>query len=131
MERVRRVLVVDDQESWRQTCAEYLGYYGFRVETAASGAEGLDRALAQPPDLVIMDLAMPDLDGFETTRRLKGDTRTRHLPVVALTGYATDSTDAEARAAGCAAVLRKPVSPRTLLHTVLQHLNPALGSRRE
>lgn len=125
MERVRRVLVVDDQESWRQVCAEYLGYYNFRVETAASGEAALEACLAQPPELVIMDLAMPVLDGFETTRRLKGDARTRHIPVVALTGYASESTEAEARAAGCAAVLHKPVSPRTLLHAVLQHLTPA------
>ncbi len=128
MKRRRLVLVVDDLESWRQICAEYLGYYDFRVETADSGAAALDKAVEIHPDLVIMDLAMPGMDGCEATRRLKSDARTSDIPVLALTAYSSDETDAAARAAGCSAVLRKPVSPRALLHAVVQQLNRALTS---
>src|SRR5262245_2573450 len=82
------ILVVDDFQDNREMFAEYLSYSGFRVEEAADGVEALEKAFANVPDLVLMDLSLPEMDGWEATRRLKSDPRTRQVPVVALTGHA-------------------------------------------
>jgi two-component system, cell cycle response regulator DivK len=108
------VLIADDTEDVRTICAEYLEFHGYQVVTAADGQEALDRAFAHPPDLVVMDLSMPVLDGLEATRRLKADERTRHVPVIALTAHAMRSSLAEALAAGFDAVVTKPCLPKDL-----------------
>jgi CheY-like chemotaxis protein len=98
--------------------AEFLSYSGFRVLEATNGAEAIALAHEHLPDLVVMDLSLPVLDGWEATRRLKADPRTRHIPVVALTGHALEGHWNDARAAGCDAFLAKPCLPDRLLDTV-------------
>ncbi len=118
-----RVLVVDDYEDNRAMYAEYLRYCGFEVEEADSGLTALDAAFAQTPSVIVMDLSMAGMDGWEATRRLKADERTRHVPVIALTGHALRHTDDEARASGCDAFLAKPCLPEDLeakVRSVLQ-----------
>ncbi len=109
------VLVVDDDEDSRAVVAEYLAFRGYRVITAENGLEGVAQATGLLPALVLMDLAMPVLDGWEATRRLKSDPRTRTIPVIALTAFGNESELAQrALEAGCQAVLTKPVAPRDL-----------------
>ena len=82
------ILVVDDYEDAREMYAEYLRFCGFRVAEARNGNEALEQAFALVPDLILMDLSLPGMDGWEATRQLKSDERTRNIPVVALTGHA-------------------------------------------
>ncbi len=120
------VLVVDDMEDGREICAEYLTYHSYRVATAADGFEALEKAFALLPDVILMDLSLPGLDGWEATRRLKNDERTRRIPVIALTAHALSSARDEALAAGCDAVVTKPVLPRDLEQAIRRQL--AAGS---
>jgi len=108
------VLVVDDVADGREICAEYLIYRQYRVATAADGREALAKAFDLVPDVILMDLSLPEIDGWEATRRLKSDERTRHIPIIALTAHALQSAHQEALAAGCDAVVTKPVMPRDL-----------------
>ena len=95
--------------------AEWLTGAGFRVEQAHNGLQALDRALGSQPDVVVTDLNVPGIDGFELTRRLKRDRRTCEIPVLAVTGYAAFASDpGRALRAGCDAVLPKPCSPGDL-----------------
>jgi len=108
------VLVVDDMDDGREICAEYLAFRKYRVATAADGFEALAKAAELLPDIILMDLSLPGIDGWETTRRLKGDDLTRHIPVVALTAHALRSAHDQAVEAGCDAVITKPVLPKDL-----------------
>ncbi len=95
--------------------AEWLTGAGFHVQQAHNGLQALDRALAFLPDIVVTDLNIPGIDGFELTRRLKQDQRTCEIPVLAVTGYAAFASDpGRAFRAGCDAVLPKPCSPEEL-----------------
>jgi two-component system cell cycle response regulator DivK len=109
------VLVVEDYQDARDMYVEYLRFAGFRVAEARNGLEALDRAFALVPDVVLMDLALPRMDGWEATRRLKTDPRTSHIPVVALTGHALAGHADGARQAGCDAFVRKPCLPDVLV----------------
>ena len=94
---------------------EWLTGSGFRVSQAHNGLQALERALDLLPDVVVTDLNIPGIDGFELTRRLKHDPRTREIPVIAVTGYAAFAADPErAHRAGCDVVLPKPCSPDDL-----------------
>jgi two-component system, cell cycle response regulator DivK len=119
------VLVVDDFQDNREMFAEFLLLSGFRVAQAATGPEALDRAFALLPDVILMDLSLPELDGWEATRRLKGDARTRHIPVVALTGHVLADHSRDAREAGCDAFLTKPCLPEALVVEVQRALAAA------
>lgn len=114
----RLVLIVDDFDDNREMYAEYLSFAGFEVVEARDGLEALARARRLLPAVVVMDLSLPRLDGWATTRRLKRSARTRDIPVLALSGFALDDTEAEARAAGCDAFLTKPCLPEGLLREV-------------
>jgi len=109
------VLVVDDFQDNREMFAEFLQISGFRVAEAATGREALARAFELVPDVILMDLSLPELDGWEATRTLKGDPRTRHIPIVALTGHALADHSREAKDAGCDAFLTKPCLPEVLI----------------
>jgi two-component system cell cycle response regulator DivK len=99
--------------------AHWLTDAGFRVDQAHNGLQALERAFDAVPDIVVTDLNIPGIDGFELTRRLKQDPRTRDIPVLAVTGYAAFASDPErARRAGCDAVLPKPCSPEDLESTI-------------
>jgi two-component system, cell cycle response regulator DivK len=108
------ILIVDDVAHGRALCAEYLEEKGFRVATAEDGLDGFDTALALQPDVILMDLSLPVLDGWEATRLLKHTERTRRIPIVAITAHQLASAHEQARAAGCSAVLVKPCRPMDL-----------------
>ena len=120
------VLIVDDFADNREMYAEYLRFAGFRVEEAASGQEALERAHANPPDAAIMDLSLPEMDGWEATRRLKADPRTQHVRVIALTGHALKGHSESAMKAGCDLFVTKPCLPEDLV----KHLEELLEVRR-
>ena len=113
------ILLVEDDRDGRQMYAGWLTQAGFRVEQAHNGLQALERALELVPDLVVTDLNIPGIDGFELTRRLKLDPRTSRVPVVAVTGYAAFAADpGRAQRAGCDVVLEKPCSPEHLESTI-------------
>lgn len=121
------VLVVDDVAHGREIFAEYLEFRGFRVATAADGLEALDKAFELLPDIILMDLSLPQLDGWEATRRLKGDERTKTIPIIALTAHALASAHDKAMAAGCDSVVTKPCVPRDLEAEVRRQLAARSG----
>jgi two-component system cell cycle response regulator DivK len=102
------VLVVDDYPDAREMYAEWLRVCGYRVAVAGTVGDALALAHRDPPSAILMDLSLPGVDGFEATRQLKADARTRHIPVLALSGQAGADTGRRALAAGCAAFLVKP-----------------------
>lgn len=113
------VLLVEDDREGRHMYTQWLAHAGFRVDQAHNGLQALERALEHAPDVVVTDLNIPGIDGFELTRRLKQDPRTRAVPVVAITGYAAFAADpSRAAKAGCDAVLEKPCSPEDLEATI-------------
>jgi len=119
------VLVVEDYQDAREMYAEYLRFAGFRVAEARNGIEALEKASALSPDIILMDLALPRMDGWEATRRLKADERTRAIPVVALTGHALAGHAEGARQAGCDAFVTKPCLPDALVAEVRRVLDLA------
>src|SRR6185295_717425 len=119
------VLVVDDVDHGREIFAEYLEFRGFRVATAADGLEALEKAFELLPDVILMDLSLPGIDGWEATRRLKQDERTRDIPVIALTAHALASAHDKAREVGCNAVVTKPCLPQELEQEVRRQLETA------
>lgn len=116
------ILVVDDYQDAREMYAEYLEFSGFRVVEARNGAEALDKAFEHTPDVILMDLSLPVMDGWEATRRLKADERTRSIPVVALTGHALSGHSNGAKDAGCDAFVTKPCLPDALVQEVKRQL---------
>ena len=120
------VLVVDDFADNRQMYAEYLAFVGYRVAEAENGQEALDKAFDMRPDVIVMDLSLPGMDGWEATRRLKSDARTRHIPVIALTGHALAGHSKGALEAGCDAFVTKPCLPEDLV----THIRRALDGKR-
>ncbi|HEX5108199.1 MAG TPA: response regulator [Vicinamibacterales bacterium] len=117
------ILVVDDYQDAREMYAEYLQFSGFRVAEARNGNEAVDQAFALKPDLILMDLSLPGMDGWEATRRLKADESTRHIPIVALTGHALAGASDGARKAGCDSFVTKPCLPDDLVVEVRRMLN--------
>lgn len=115
------VLVVEDHDAARDTLAEFLTVCGFQVHTAPDGREGVELAQRIHPDVIVMDLAMPVMDGWEATRRLKANHATRNIPVLVLTAYGHDLAHRLAQEMGCSEVLVKPVDPRFLQQRVAFH----------
>jgi two-component system cell cycle response regulator DivK len=116
------VLVVDDYQDAREMYAEYLSFSGFRVAEASNGLEAVEKAFALRPDVILMDLSLPGMDGWTATRQLKTDERTRSIPVVALTGHALAGASDGARQAGCDAFVTKPCLPDELVLEVRRML---------
>lgn len=109
------ILVVEDYDDAREMYVEYLTFTGFRVESATNGLEAIEMTQRLKPDLVLMDLALPKLDGWEATRRLKSDPATARIPVIALTGHALAGHAERAREAGCDSFITKPCVPDELV----------------
>jgi CheY-like chemotaxis protein len=109
------VLLADDVEDNREMYREFLAYHGMRVVTATNGREALDEAFSQRPDAIVLDLSMPDVDGWEACRRLKADERTKGIPILAVSGHALKGAEAAAKAAGCDVYLIKPCLPERVL----------------
>lgn len=117
------ILVVDDYQDAREMYAEYLQFSGFRVAEARNGNEAVDQAHKLKPDLILMDLSLPGMDGWEATRLLKADDSTKHIPIVALTGHALAGASEGARKAGCDSFVTKPCLPDDLVVEVRRMLN--------
>lgn len=118
------MLLVEDDRDGRRLYAEWLTHAGFKVDQAHNGLQALERALELVPDVVVTDLNIPGIDGYELTRRLKQDPRTKAVPVLAVTGYAAFAADpARAQRAGCDAVLEKPCSAEDLEAAIRNLIN--------
>jgi two-component system cell cycle response regulator DivK len=118
-----QVLLVDDYADAREMYTEYLEFSGFDVVQAANGIEALERAVESGPDIILMDLSLPVMDGWEATRRLKADQRTADIPVVALTGHALAGISEGAKKAGCDAFVTKPCLPEDLVTEIRKVLD--------
>jgi two-component system, cell cycle response regulator DivK len=112
------ILLVEDFADAREMYREYLEFSGFRVDTACDGREALEKARTIDPDLVLMDLSLPVIDGWEATRQLKADPRTQHLLVVALSAHALAADGDRARQAGCDGFIPKPCLPSDLVSLI-------------
>ena len=116
------ILIVDDHEDTRLMYVEYLTYAGYRVEEATTGAEALVMAKVRKPALIVMDLTMPDIDGWEATRRLKADKRTASILVLVCSGRVLGDAEDQARQAGADAFLSKPCLPEDLAKKIADML---------
>jgi CheY-like chemotaxis protein len=114
--------VVDDFEDNRAMYVEYLQFRGFRVAEAVNGEEAVARATELMPAVIIMDLSLPVMDGWEATRQIKANARTMHIKVIALTGHAEPAHAKRALDAGCDDFVAKPCLPEKLLAKVREHL---------
>lgn len=112
------ILLVDDFADNREIYAEYLRFSGLRVAEATNGREAIEQARALRPNLVVMDLALPGIDGWGATRSLKADPRTRGIPVIALTGHTLEDYSRRAIEAGCERVVMKPCLPEALYEAI-------------
>lgn len=112
------ILVVEDNDTIRNAFSILLGESGYEVAQAASGAEALDRSRSLLPDLVLMDLGLPDVNGLEVTRQMKADKDTRDIPIIALTGRALETNERECLDAGCVGFLAKPIDTEQLLRRI-------------
>ncbi|MBI1763512.1 MAG: response regulator [Acidobacteria bacterium] len=118
----KKILIVEDNEQNLYLATYLLQNNGYEVSAARTGLEGLELARTLQPDLILMDLQLPELDGYEVTRRLKGDPATRQIPVLAVTSYAMSDDREKALAAGCAGHLEKPLAPETFASQVAKFL---------
>jgi two-component system cell cycle response regulator DivK len=118
----KRILVIEDQEDNRQILRDLLGNAGFDMIEAADGQEGVAAANKERPDLILMDIQLPIMDGYEATRRIKANPELKAIPIIAVTSYALSGDEAKAMAAGCDAYVTKPYSPRQLLAKVKEYL---------
>jgi two-component system, cell cycle response regulator DivK len=116
------ILVVEDQPDNRRILRDMLSNAGYELIEAESGEEALTAVEAQRPDLILMDIQLPVMDGYEATRRIRLNPDLKSIPIIAVTSYALAGDEAKALAAGCTAYVTKPFSPRALLAKVQEHL---------
>ena len=119
----KRILVVEDQADNRRILRDLLGSAGYALIEAESGEEALTAVETQRPDLILMDIQLPVMDGYEAARRIKSNPDMKAVPVIAMTAYALAGDEAKARAAGCNAYISKRFSPRALLAKVREYLS--------
>jgi len=122
----KTVLIVEDQIEMRAINAMYLHHYGFRVLAADNGMEGVEAARELHPDVIVMDISMPGMDGIRATEALKRDPETEDIPVLIVTAHPYGSVGKRAVDAGCDAYLTKPCDPRRLLQEIQRHLNAGM-----
>ena len=118
----KTILVVEDQEDNRRIMRDLLSSAGYEVAEALTGLEGVSQSEALRPDLILMDIQLPGIDGYEATRRIKANADLRHIPIIVVTSYALSGDDVKAFEAGCDAYMAKPFSPRKLLALVNEQL---------
>src|SRR6202040_437207 len=118
----KRILVVEDTENNRRILNDLLTKAGFDVIEAIDGETGVAMAAERRPDLLLMDIELPIIDGYEATRRIKSNPDLRHIPIIAVTSYALSGDEDKARAAGCDDFVPKPYSPRQLLAKIRELL---------
>jgi two-component system cell cycle response regulator DivK len=119
----KRILMIEDTEDNRQIVRDLLATTDFELLEAVDGAAGIVAAANEKPDLILMDIQLPVIDGYEATRRIKADPALRHIPIIAVTSYALSGDEAKALAAGCDGYIAKPFSPRKLLAKVHEFLS--------
>ena len=119
----KRILIVEDHEDARRILRDMLETTDYELVEAENGEQALAVVARQRPDLILMDIQLPILDGYEATRRIKADPALRSIPIIAVTSYALSGDEAKARAAGCDDFIPKPYSPRQLLAKVRQYLD--------
>ena len=124
----KRILMVEDTEDNRQIIRDLMDSVGYELLEAEDGAVGVAMAAEHRPDLILMDIQLPVLDGYEATRRIKTDPALRHIPIIAVTSYALAGDEAKARSAGCDGYVAKPFSPRQLLAKINELLPSGAGS---
>ena len=118
----KRILVVEDHEENRRIMHDLLTTAGFEMIEAHTGEDGVRAAEAERPDLILMDIQLPGLDGYEATRQIKAKPELRAIPIIAVTSYALSGDEGKAREAGCDEYVAKPFSPRALLAKVRELL---------
>src|ERR1700692_302601 len=116
------ILVVDDNSTNRKLVSDVLGFEGYRILQASDAESAQEIIRSTPPDLILMDIALPGMDGLTLTRLLKADENNRHIIIVALTAFAMKGDDAKAREAGCDGYVTKPIDTRTLPNAVAGYL---------
>lgn len=123
----KTVLLVEDNEDNRIVYSTILKHFGYNVTEALNGEEGIDKARTQKPDLILMDISIPIIDGWEATQVLKGDPETNKIPIIALTAHALASDREKAMEVGCDSYLAKPCEPRAVVAEVQRFLGPGNG----
>jgi CheY-like chemotaxis protein len=123
-----KILLVEDQEMNRDMLTRRLKKRGYEVSIAVDGAEGVEKARAESPDLILMDMSLPVMDGWEATRALKADKATQAIPVIALTAHAMSTDREKALEAGCDAYETKPVELPRLLEAMEKLLASQAGA---
>jgi two-component system, cell cycle response regulator DivK len=118
----KRILIIEDQEDNRAIMRDLLTGAGFELIEAADGEEGVKLAQSERPDLILMDIQLPIVDGYEATRRIKAVPELKSIPIIAVTSYALSGDEAKTREAGCDGYVAKPFSPRQLLAKVREFL---------
>jgi two-component system cell cycle response regulator DivK len=118
-----KILVVEDQEDNRQILRDLLSNVGYEMIEAEDGVQALDQAAKHRPDLILMDIQLPLMDGYECTRRIKANPDLKAIPIIVVTSYALSGDEEKARAAGCDDYVAKPYSPRALLAKIREYLS--------
>ncbi|HEX8784081.1 MAG TPA: response regulator, partial [Steroidobacteraceae bacterium] len=118
----KRILVVEDQEDNLQILRDLLSTSGFDMIEAQNGEDAVASAQANRPDLILMDIQLPILDGYEATRRIKADPDLKSIPIIVVTSYALSGSEEKARLAGCDDYVAKPFSPRQLLAKIKEYV---------
>jgi two-component system cell cycle response regulator DivK len=120
---MKRILHIEDNASNRKAVRHILRDKGYELVEAVNGEDGLARARAEPPDLILLDIQLPKLSGYDVARELRSDERTRAIPIIAVTSYALSGDEPRAFESGCDDYVSKPYRPRTLLEHVARHLD--------
>jgi len=120
----QKILVVEDNQDNREMVVKALKFNGYQVVEAVDGEEAIEKARTEHPDLILLDIFLPKMDGYEATRRLKGDTSLRNIPIIALTAHAMKGSMEEALAAGCDGYIPKPIDVRELPKQIQHFLKP-------
>ena len=118
----KRILVVEDREDNRQILRDLLGNTGYELVEALDGVQALAAVAKQRPNLILMDIQLPIMDGYEATRRIRSNPDNKSIPIIAITSYALSGDEGKALAAGCDAYVAKPYSPRQLLAKIREYL---------
>ena len=118
----KRILVVEDNEDNRRIMRDLLTAGGFETIEAHTGEDGLAAAIREKPDLILMDIQLPLMDGYEVTRRIRAEPGLQGIPIIAVTSYAMSGDDKKAYAAGCDGYVTKPFSPKVLLAKIREYL---------
>jgi two-component system cell cycle response regulator DivK len=118
----KKILVIEDTEDNRQIIRDLLAAAGYDLVEANDGAAGVQAAKDHKPDLILMDIQLPIMDGYQATRAIKAEAALKHIPIIAVTSYALSGDEEKTREAGCDGYISKPFSPRNLLALIRKYL---------